>query len=133
MKILASILLLLAASLGSVAQSRSNARFSDVKPAMKNTCLEKNAVLWANRRAKDELCREVYEKAVIVSDDWELCTDKRRYVTARRIHMVLYGTGQNNRCGMAHFVFYQKHEGRGYFAHRLKGEQTGDFYDAVCE
>jgi hypothetical protein len=119
--------------LSAPAYAQNSARFSDVQPTMHDRALECDAIVWANRRANSLMCREVYKRAVIVSNDWELCTDKTHYVTGRRIHMVLYGETYDGRCGLAHFVFTQKHEGRGYFSRKLKGEQTGNFYAVACE
>lgn len=123
----------LVASCITYASAQNSARFSDVRAGMCNEWAEHEAIRWANKRANDLRCREVYKDAVIVSDKWVLCTDKYRYVTGRKVHMVLYGETYDGHCGMAHFIFIQPHEGRGYFSRKLKGEQIGNFYDVVCE
>lgn len=115
------------------ARAQNSARFCDIKAGMDNEWVELQAIKWANRRAGALRCREVYKRATIVSDKWELCTDRYRNVTGRRVHVVLYGETYDGHCGVAHFIFIQPHEGRGYFSRRLKGYQTGDFYDVACE
>jgi hypothetical protein len=127
------ILLLVAfCSVSATALCQERARFSDFKAGMKDTYLERQAVRLANNRANDLKCCEAFTKAKILSSDWDLCF-KGAKLQGRDIHIELYGQTHEGGCGVAHFIFQQRYEGRGYFSEKLKLHQMGDFYAAECE
>ena len=125
-------LLLLAASC-SCAVAQNNARFSAIKPGMRNERLENEAIWLANKKAGTIKCDEEFIDAKIISEDWGMDYDTHGRITGRHLHMELYGETRDGKCGMSHCVFRQKLQGDNTFSPRMKLAELGEFFAMECE
>ncbi len=113
--------------------AQNHARFSDVKAGMHSQRLENEALFLANKKASTIRCGEVYRRAVIVSDGWEVERNQEGFIIGRHLHMELYGETKDGKCGMSHCVFRQRRMGDETFAPKMKLEELGAFYTLECE
>ena len=116
-----------------VSFAQNLARFSDIRPGMTDGEIEQRAVKIANQRAWDLRCPEDYTQAVIISHKWKQELDRDGFVTGRVIHLELYCERPEGKCGMADFVFKQKHLGEGEYTRKLFFVAMGDMVTIDCE
>ena len=114
-------------------RAQNLARFSNIKPGMQDGDIERRAVKIANQRAWDLRCPEDYTKAIIISHKWKHELDRNGFVTGRVIHLELYCERPDGKCGMADFIFKQKHLGEGAYTQRLFFVAMGDMVTIDCE
>lgn len=124
---------LLATSRPTATAQQNNARFSAIKPGMRNERLENEAIWLANKKAGTIKCDEEFIDAKITSEDWGMDYDMQGRLTGRHLHMELYGETRNGKCGMSHCVFRQKLQGDNTFSPRLKLVELGEFFAMECE
>ena len=125
------ILTILLLPVGAFAQNQ--VRFGDIKPGMVDGEIEQRAVKIANQRAIDLRCPEDYEKAVIISREWQKHYDKNDTVDGRIIHLELYCHFPEGRCAMTDMVFKQKLLVEGGYSRKLYFEGMGDMFSVDCE
>ncbi len=115
------------------AYSQNYARYSDIKAGMKDAHLEHQGVMAANKRASALRCKESYEDARIVSEGWEVARNCDGMITGRYIHMELYGTDYEGKCGVSHCIFKQRRRGDETYSPKLTVVEMGAFYNLTCE
>jgi hypothetical protein len=115
------------------ASAQNYARYSDIKANMVDRHVEHQAVMAANKRAATLRCKESYEDAKIVSDDWDKIYSEAGRLIGRAIHMELYGTNYEGKCGVSHCIFQQKMRGDDTYSPKLTLVELGPFYNLKCE
>ncbi len=117
----------------SSSNAQNQAKFSGIKPGMKDEKLEKMAVKLANKRGMVFDWHEVYYKAVIISDKWELDLDRDGFLKGRKIHMELLSILPSGRCAMTDFTFKQKLLHDEKFSSALYYDRVSDLVYVDCE
>ncbi len=126
------MLFLLLITIPSFAQNQ--ARFSNIKPGMKDADVEREAVRLANKRAREYAWPEEFWKAKIISDHWENIRDEEGYLVAREIHLELYAVMNSGKCAMADFTFRETLEEDGKYSRlKFKYDRIGDMVNVQCE
>ena len=126
------ILLFLLFNVQAMAQNR--ARFSNIKPGMKDYEVEREAVRLANKRAREYAWPEEFWKAKIISDHWENIRDNEGNLVAREIHLELYAVMNSGKCAMADFTFREKlHEDGKSTRVLFLYDHIGDMVNVACE
>lgn len=116
------------------ATAQNQARFSNIKPGMKDYEVEREAVRLANKRAREYAWPEEFWKAKIISDHWEDIRDHEGYLVAREIHLELYAVMNSGKCAMADFTFREKLHEDGKSTHILfLYDHIGDMVNVQCE
>jgi len=116
------------------AQAQNQARFSNIKPGMKDADVEREAVRLANKRAREYAWPEEFWKAKIISDHWENIRDEEGYLVAREIHLELYAVMNSGKCAMADFTFRETREEDGKYSRlKFKYDRIGDMVNVQCE
>lgn len=131
MRQITCLVIVVLCSLNSIAQNY--AKYSDIRAYMIDRKVEHQAVMAANKRAASLKCKESFQDAKIVSDNWGIMRNDNDKVTGRFLHMELYGATYEGKCGVAHCVVMQKMRGDDTYSPKLTLLEMGDFYTLKCE
>lgn len=114
--------------------AQNQARFSNIRPGMKDYEVEREAVRLANKRAREYAWPEEFWKAKIISDHWENIRDEEGNLVAREIHLELYAVMNSGKCAMADFTYREKLKEDGKSTRVVfVYDHIGDMVNIACE